>query len=206
MHTTAGTVLDGCGKVFKDAKHVIGIHVCEAKGTNAWGIDNPAAGECILGGEGSATDWVEVCLPLPTPDTSPVSLSASGTNRLTRVDLPTPECPMSAVTWPSMWWRTASSPSSTPASTTVTLRSANSAAKGQDPWIGFGQAQDGVDIAHKRSDEGALDKPRARRRIGHGGDDEHLVRIRHHDALIRVGVIGRAPEDRGALFEFHYAR
>ena len=52
MRTTAGAVLDGCGKVFKDAKHVIGIHVCEAKGTNAWGIDNPAAGECILGGEG----------------------------------------------------------------------------------------------------------------------------------------------------------
>ena len=62
------------------------------------------------------------------------------------------------------------------------------------------------DIAHKRSNEGALDKPGARRRIGHGGDDEHLVRIRHHDALIRVGVIGRAPEDGGALFEFHYAR
>ena len=72
--------------------------------------------------------------------------------------------------------------------------------------IGFGQAQDGVDIAHKRSDEGALDKPGARRRIGHGGNDEHLVRIRHHDALIRVSVIGRAAEDGGALFQLHNAR
>ena len=52
MRTTAGAVLDGGGKVFKDAKHVIGIHVCEAKGTNAGGIDNPAGRVCIIGGEG----------------------------------------------------------------------------------------------------------------------------------------------------------
>jgi len=72
--------------------------------------------------------------------------------------------------------------------------------------IRFGQAQDGVDIAHKGGDQGALDKPGARWRIGHGSHDEHLVRISDHDALISVSVIGSAPEDGGALFQLHNAR
>jgi len=72
--------------------------------------------------------------------------------------------------------------------------------------ICFSQAQDRVDIAHEGGDEGPLDKPGTRWWIGHGGDDEHLVRIRHHDALVGVGVIGGAPKNGGALFQLHYAR
>ncbi|SKY04867.1 Uncharacterised protein [Mycobacteroides abscessus subsp. abscessus] len=48
-------------------------------------------------GSGSATDCVDVWRPLPTPLTTPVARSASGTRRFTNVDFPTPECPMSAV-------------------------------------------------------------------------------------------------------------
>ena len=44
-------------------------------------------------GSGRATDWVEVRRPLPTPDTTPVARSASGTRRFTSVDLPTPGMP-----------------------------------------------------------------------------------------------------------------
>ena len=40
---------------------------------------------------GSATDCVEVCRPRPISVTAPVARSASGTSRLTKVDLPTPE-------------------------------------------------------------------------------------------------------------------
>ena len=44
-------------------------------------------------GRSNSTADDDVCRPLPILLTSPVARKASGTSRLTRVDLPTPDCP-----------------------------------------------------------------------------------------------------------------
>ena len=60
------------------------------------GRDDRLAAALLLGGLG-ATDWVDVCLPFPTPDTSPIARSASGTRRFTNVDLPTDGSPTTSI-------------------------------------------------------------------------------------------------------------
>ena len=56
----------------------------------------------------------------------------------------------------------------------------------------FGEADNGVESADERRNQGAFHESRARWRVGDGGDDEELVGVGNHDALVGVGVVGGA--------------
>ena len=86
--------------------------VREAERAYARGVDDPARRRPAAR---SATALVEVCRPLPIALTTPTARSASGTSRLTSVDLPTPECPTMTETWPASAARRSVRSSSGPA-------------------------------------------------------------------------------------------
>ena len=158
-------------------------------------------------GSGSATDWVEVCLPLPTPDTAPMARSAWGTRRFTNVDLPTPEWPEQHGDVPGQQrLAPASSGSSRPAVTTVRSRSANCSANGcRGRQVGLGQAQDGPEAAGVGGDQRAVHQSGARRRVGQRHHHQQLVGVGHHHPFGGVGVIGGAAQHRSPLAAPHDA-
>ncbi len=78
-------------------------------------------------GSGRATVCVDVCRPLPTPLTTPTARFAPGTSWLISVDLPTPECPISADTFVASRSRSAFGSSSDRVTTTTRSSSAYAA-------------------------------------------------------------------------------
>ena len=84
-------------------------------------------------GSASATAEVDVCRPLPTPETTPTARSASGTSTLTSVDLPTPLCPISADTRPVRTSRSAAGSVSERVTTMGRSSSVYSAVKAAPP-------------------------------------------------------------------------
>ena len=72
--------------------------------------------------------------------------------------------------------------------------------------VGFGEADQRGEAADEGGDEGAFHEAGARRWIGHGADDQQVVRIGHDDPLERVRVVRSAAQNGGAVFEPHDAR
>jgi hypothetical protein len=136
---------------------------------------------------GNATDCDEVCRPFPTPETSPVARSASGTSRFTSVDFPTPEWPSSTVTLSTSSGATASSGSSR-------------------PEIGLGQTQNRREPARVCGDQRPFDKAGARGRVGECHHDQQLVGVGDDHALGGIGVVGGAAQDRSTVTATHDAR
>ena len=65
--------------------------------------------------------------------------------------------------------------------------------------VGLRQAQHGLQATDEGSDQGALDEPGPRWRVGDGGDDQQVLRIRDDDALVGVGVVRGAAQHGVAL-------
>ena len=65
--------------------------------------------------------------------------------------------------------------------------------------IGLGQAEDGGDTGGMGSYQDAVDHPGTRWGIGEGGDDDHLIGVGNDGTLMRISVIGRAPQDGGPV-------
>jgi hypothetical protein len=63
-----------------------------------------------------------------------------------------------------------------------------------------------MDAGVQRRDEVAVDETRPRLGVGGGDDDEHLVGVGDDDPLHLVGVVGAAPQQRGALLDADDAR
>ena len=60
--------------------------------------------------------------------------------------------------------------------------------------VPFGQAQYRGEAADIGCGQGSFDESGTWRWVGEGGDDQQLLGVGHHDALVRIGVIGRAPQ------------
>ncbi len=149
---------------------------------------------------GSATDWVEVCLPLPTPDTTPTARKASGTRRFTNVDLPTPEWPRNTVTLlgdqlRDPLQRIGSSRRDDRQVQPCELRGERLGV-GE---VGLGEAQNGGQATRVGGDQRALDEADARGWIGQRDHDEQLIRVGDDDPLGRIGVICGTPQYRSAF-------
>ncbi len=147
---------------------------------------------------GSATDCAEVCRPFPTPETTPVARSASGTRRFTNVDLPTPECPSSTVILLGQQGSDdVERGSSRPAMAMVKSETAELFGerfrRGQ---VGLGQAQDRCQPTGVRGDQRPVDESGAWRRVGQCHHDQQLVGVGDHHPFGGVGVIGGAPQHR----------
>ena len=65
--------------------------------------------------------------------------------------------------------------------------------------VGLRQAQHRLEPTGVGGDERAVDEAGARDRVGQRGDDHQVRRVRDHDPLVGVGVVGGAPQDAGAL-------
>ena len=63
----------------------------------------------------------------------------------------------------------------------------------------------GFEAAVVRRDQTAVDQPGARLGVGEGGDDGELVGVGDDHALVRVVVVRRAAQHRGALLDPHDA-
>ena len=72
--------------------------------------------------------------------------------------------------------------------------------------IGLRQAQDRCQAADVGGGQRAFHESGARWWIGQCGDDQQLVGIGHHDAFIRVGVVGGAAQHGGAVGDLDDAR
>src|SRR6188472_598283 len=72
--------------------------------------------------------------------------------------------------------------------------------------ICLGKAEQRLDAGVLAGDEQAVDHPDTWRWIRESGYDDQLIRIRDDGALIRVVIVGRPPQDGGALFDLDDAR
>src|SRR5215475_6481626 len=134
-------------------------------------------------GSGRATAEEDVCRPRPvTGLTVPTARSASGITAFTRVDLPTPDWPMSTLIRPLSCWRSGASLAGVSGrpSTTWAMPSG----------------------AYACSSSSAL----PRRRVGQRADDDHLVGVGDDDPLDRVGVVRRAAQRGGPRGDPHHPR
>ena len=150
-------------------------------------------------GSGSATAEDEVCLPRPvTGLTVPTARSASGTSRLTSVDLPTPECPTSTLIRPASSPRSSASHplGQRPAEHQVAQpeRRVDRQDRLGPGQVGLGQAEQRLEPGVVGGDQEPVDQPQPGRRVGERADDHELVGVRHDDPFDRVGVIGRAAQ------------
>ena len=119
-------------------------------------------------GRSNSTTDDDVCRPLPILLTSPVARKASGTSRLTRVDLPTPDCPTSTLI------RQGSRSSS------VVQRRSREIAHGVQAQagvpvqqrlrageVGLGQAEQRLEAAGVGGDQAAVEEAERRLGVGH---------------------------------------
>ena len=139
-------------------------------------------------------------MPLPTPDTTPMARSASGTRRFTNVDLPTPECPSSTVSLPRQQrlhrvQRIVAAGGDDGEVQIGELRGERLRRR----QVGLGQAQDRRQPAGVGGDQRPLDEAGARRRVGQRHHDQQLVGVGDHHPLGGIGVIGGAPQHRSAF-------
>ena len=157
----------------------------------------------VLSGSRSAMADVEVCRPRPvTALTTPIARLAPGIRALTRVDLPTPEWPTKTLRWPSRKSRS----SVRSASGRLTKIRTPSGVVLRDQVVGGGQV--GLGQAEQRGQPGVepghqdpVDHAGPRRRIGQRGDDHQLVGVGDDRPLVRVVVVGGAPQHRPPLLD-----
>jgi len=65
--------------------------------------------------------------------------------------------------------------------------------------VALRQAQDGLEPAYVRGDQGAFDEPGARRWVCQRGDHQQLLGVGNDDPFVGIGVVGRAPQYGAAL-------
>ena len=148
-------------------------------------------------GSGSATAEDEVCRPRPTELTSPVARRAVRDQRVDQGRLADPGVPDEhAGPVPAAASRSGPrSPRRAPGRhrrrAQVRVRGQQLVRRGQ---VGLGQAEQRVEPADVRGDQEAVDQPDPRRRVGQRGDHDQLVGVGHDHPLVRVGVVGAAPQ------------
>ena len=151
---------------------------------------------------------VEVCRPLPIALTTPTRRSASGTSRLTSVDLPTPGVPDHDRD-PTGRARPATAAGPRPAGPARAAGRARRSSRG--PPRGPARSalvrqQQRVDLGVVGGDQAAVDESGARRRVGQRADDDELVGVGHHDPFDGSGgvlVVGGTHQHRRALVDAH---
>ena len=159
--------------------------------------------ESVESGSRRAMAEEEMCRPRPvTTLTSPIARSAPGIRALTRVDFPTPEWPTKTLRWLAQ-----------PLAQRVQIGAGKVTSTGTPSGsycamscvgcrqIGLGEAEQRLDAGVVAGNQDAVDHPDTRRRIRERSDDDELVGVGNDRALVRVVVIGRAPQDRLALLD-----